>query len=152
MNAAFTSASSAKAAILAGSAKITLVSRSSGARYTYKVSRAKPSGARQDGQVWFVSLLTGPDNEADFSYLGVLREGYGNNPVRFSTTAKSRMGSDAAPVKAISWAMNVLQERAEIPSTLEIWHEGCCCRCGRALTVPESIATGLGPECAKKSR
>lgn len=25
-----------------------------------------------------------------------------------------------------------------------------CVRCGRTLTTPESIATGLGPECAKK--
>ena len=27
---------------------------------------------------------------------------------------------------------------------------GNCCRCGRLLTVPESIAAGIGPECASK--
>ena len=32
---------------------------------------------------------------------------------------------------------------------LEVWHEGRCGRCNRALTVPESIASGIGPECAK---
>ncbi len=31
---------------------------------------------------------------------------------------------------------------------IEMWHEGRCCRCGRVLTVPESIASGIGPECA----
>jgi hypothetical protein len=29
-----------------------------------------------------------------------------------------------------------------------VWHEGRCGRCGRKLTVPESIESGFGPECA----
>jgi uncharacterized protein DUF6011 len=29
-------------------------------------------------------------------------------------------------------------------------HEGCCCRCGRELTVPASIHAGMGPDCAEK--
>jgi len=29
-------------------------------------------------------------------------------------------------------------------------HEGKCGRCGRKLTVPLSIETGIGPECASK--
>jgi hypothetical protein len=32
-------------------------------------------------------------------------------------------------------------------ATLEFWHEGRCGRCGRRLTVPDSIASGYGPEC-----
>jgi hypothetical protein len=32
----------------------------------------------------------------------------------------------------------------------EVYHEGRCGRCNRKLTVPESIETGLGPECASK--
>ena len=31
----------------------------------------------------------------------------------------------------------------------EIMHEGRCCRCNRTLTHPDSIKTGIGPECAK---
>jgi hypothetical protein len=31
----------------------------------------------------------------------------------------------------------------------EVWHEGKCGKCGRALTVPSSILTGIGPECSK---
>jgi hypothetical protein len=30
----------------------------------------------------------------------------------------------------------------------EVWHEGKCGKCGRALT-PSSILTGIGPECSK---
>jgi hypothetical protein len=32
---------------------------------------------------------------------------------------------------------------------VEVWHEGTCGKCGRALTVPSSIENGLGPECIK---
>lgn len=35
-----------------------------------------------------------------------------------------------------------------LPSQIEVWHEGRCGACGRRLTVPESIANGLGPVCA----
>jgi hypothetical protein len=37
----------------------------------------------------------------------------------------------------------------DLPESLEIWHEGSCLRCGRKLTVPESIESGYGPECIK---
>jgi hypothetical protein len=30
-----------------------------------------------------------------------------------------------------------------------IWHHGICGRCCKTLTVPASVATGLGPICAK---
>ena len=32
--------------------------------------------------------------------------------------------------------------------TVQVWHEGRCGKCGRKLTVPESLTSGLGPECA----
>ena len=37
-----------------------------------------------------------------------------------------------------------------MPANVEINHEGRCGRCGRALTVPESVASGIGPESALK--
>jgi hypothetical protein len=39
-----------------------------------------------------------------------------------------------------------LRAKIKMPN-LEIWHEGRCGRCGRKLTVPESIHNGYGPEC-----
>ena len=39
---------------------------------------------------------------------------------------------------------------AALPEGYEARHEGRCARCGRALTVPESIDSGFGPECARK--
>ena len=142
------SAPAALSAILAGNATITLRSTASGDRFTFKIRRAKGAG----DPCWFVSLLTGPNNESDFAYIGIIRNGWGNKGPRFQTTQKSKVTADAKPCKAITWAIGALWERGEIPGTLEIWHEGSCCRCGRTLTVPESLASGLGPECAKKGK
>jgi Family of unknown function (DUF6011) len=60
---------------------------------------------------------------------------------------KSRVGREAPSAKAFDWAWRALT-KGTMPANLEVWHEGRCGRCGRKLTVPESIARGIGPECA----
>lgn len=78
----------------------------------------------------------------DYTYLGMLES------ERFRLTRASKMTPDSAPVRAFDFFVhNVIQLERE-PGALEIWHEGRCGRCGRKLTVPESIAAGIGPECA----
>ena len=130
--------------ITAGRARFTLRSKKSGARFTYKVNR-QPSDSPYTDFVWFVSVLSGPDNESDYRYIGLLDADTG----LFKWTAKARWTQDAPCVKAITWALNQLAG-GTMPDQLEIWHEGRCCVCGRVLTVPESIAAGIGPECASK--
>lgn len=143
-----TDPAAAREAILAGNAVVTLVSGATGARYTYRIARARDWNQRgsQDPQPrrWFVSLLTGPDNTSDFTYVGMV-----DDRMVFMRTRASKLPEGAAPMKAIRWALAHLT-RGRIGAGLEIWHEGRCCRCGRALTVPESVARGLGPECAGK--
>ena len=58
----------------------------------------------------------------------------------------SKIGEDADSAKAWRWFDANLQA-GRVPEQLEVWHEGRCGRCGRALTVPESIERGIGPEC-----
>lgn len=120
-----------------GNARFTIRSRKTQTRYTYKVTEPKGPG------LYFVSLMTGRDNEADFSYLGMIRGGV------FSLTRGSTMLASRDPVKAFEWTYRQLTVKGVIPDTLEVWHEGRCGRCGRLLTVPESIASGFGPECSK---
>ena len=97
--------------------------------------------AEQKPPRYFVSLLSGPDNESDFVYLGMVSDNV------FRLTRKSRMTSDSLPVRAFTWAFTKLVQRT-MPPQLEVWHEGRCGRCNRKLTVPESVAAGIGPECA----
>jgi hypothetical protein len=126
--------------IIGGKATFTLRSGRTQARFTYKVKASK------DGGVHFVSLMTGPDNESHFSYVGYIRR-----DVFFYGGAKSRVSRDQKSVQAFEWTWRELM-RGNLPDVLEVWHEGRCCRCGRKLTVPESIESGIGPECAGRMK
>lgn len=120
-----------KAFALAGNATLTVRSARTGQRFTYKVT------ARS--RLYFVGVLTGADNTRDYRYLGTI---FSNG---FRLTAKSKINADAPSAIAFTWlAQNWESER------VEIWHEGFCGRCGRKLTVPESIESGIGPVCAEK--
>ncbi len=46
------------------------------------------------------------------------------------------------------WLLKNLN-RLESFEKLVIYHEGKCCKCGMPLTVPESIDSGIGPDCKK---
>jgi hypothetical protein len=127
--------------MLAGRAKITIRSVKTGNRFTYKVTKKK------EGAIWFVNLLRGPDNENDFQYMGVIKPS--GKGFIFTRTAKSRVTDDAVSMEAFKWMFNRVSVNL-LPDNLEVWHEGTCGRCGRSLTVPESVERGLGPECVNK--
>jgi hypothetical protein len=122
--------------MLAGRARFTLRSEKTGTRFTFQVSQ--PEGK----DIWFVGLLTSGDNESGYSYVGIISKDF-----VFLTTGASKLPMDAPPLKAFSWTLRHLVERQEVPPQLEVWHEGACGKCGRTLTVPESIASGFGPTC-----
>lgn len=135
--------------ILAGNATITLVSKKTSQRFTYKIKRAvDDNGAPRD--FWFVSVLRGPDNEEDYSYLG-----YINNKLHYWYGLKSKIHADSGSSKGFEWFYTLLKDadnnnmdyRDALFAGLEVWHEGKCGRCGRKLTVPTSILSGFGPEC-----
>lgn len=154
--------------------RFTLVSRASGARYTYRVK--PPTGKvggpcrRCDGTgLWqgrrgypcracdatgvaeasdrlFVAVLTGSDNTSDYSYLGSIVT---HPHPRYEHGRKSRIGPDAPSAKAASWYLSRLFGGGDV-SQVEVWHDGTCGRCGRDLTDPVSVARGIGPECWEK--
>lgn len=128
----------ALAFILAGKATVTFRSISSGSRFTYKIKAAEKRN-ENDAQTWFVSLLNGPDNANDYIYIGIIR----NN--QYVWTSKARVGKETPSVKGFDFCLKALV--AGTMKGFEVWHEGKCGRCGRPLTVPESIAQGFGPEC-----
>ena len=145
-------AESALAFITAGNAYFTIRSQKTGQRYTYRVSLAKPNAGYCQWckaepcrcvPPYFVSLLSGPENTSDYTYLGMIRDRV------FRLTRASKMNETSGPVRAFRWVYERLVRR-ELPPQTEIWHEGRCGRCGRMLTVPESVAAGIGPECAGK--
>jgi hypothetical protein len=135
--------------VMAGKAIFT-VSNGKGEHYTYQVKR-KENDQKGRPPVWFVSLLTGPDNSSDYSYLGCLRPATGN----VDLTRASRMNDTSVPVRVIRWAMRILWSGAVMPDGYSLNGCGRCGRCGRQLTRPEGIDPagyrfGYGPECFSK--
>lgn len=137
----FDSADDAARYIRAGKATITLRSTKTQARYTFEIERHD-----KDNKFQYVRVLTGGDNDGDYQYMGIIDE-RGN----FKRTKRSAVAETAISYLAFDWSWQQLAMSKRLPKTLEVWHEGSCGRCGRKLTVPESIADGLGPECRKKS-
>lgn len=129
--------------VIAGRALFT-VSNGRGEHYTFRVNHTK--GSDQYAPCWFVSLLTGPDNENDYSYIGKLDPETG----AVGLTRASKIGEDAVSFKVLVWALKQLWTRKDLPAGYEINHEGRCGKCGRLLTVPESVQSGYGPECIRK--
>lgn len=136
-SAMFTEALPAREFILAGRAFITLRSQRTGDHFTYRV--IKP----ERGDCWFVNHLAGPDNETSYIYTGMI----GANR-EFVLTRKSKITEGSTVFRAFTWMWRHLIAGTIAPE-LEIWHEGKCGRCGRKLTVPESIERGIGPDCAE---
>jgi len=136
--------------IWGGNARFTLRSLKTGLHFTYRVRVKKADvGVTADAATtYFVEVLRGPDNTDHFSYAGVMRK-----PGTFWITQASRVARTASSVKALVWFLDAMtHERDILNMTLEVWHEGRCCRCGRVLTVPQSIMDGVGPECAGRTK
>lgn len=129
--------------MLAGKSTVTLVSTKTGTRFTYRIS------ATPDRQAHFVGVLSGPDNNSDYQYLGRIARGMFWQGRK--TPKPGDVSRDAPSAKAFAWAWQAIVRGGDaLPAQLEIWHEGRCGRCGRKLTVPASVASGFGPECIGK--
>jgi hypothetical protein len=130
--------------ILAGVAYFTICNTKTNNRFTYRV--VKKESHKEGEFVWFVSVLTGSNNESDYTYLGTIF-----NDGRYFHGLKSRISVEAMSAQAFRWLYNRLETHTDLGS-VEFWHEGRCGRCGRKLTTPESIEIGYGPTCADLMR
>jgi len=113
--------------------------------YTYRI-RAKEATDKFP-KTYFVDLLSGPDNYSNYTYMGILNPETG----AFALTSKSKVTDDCWSVRLFRRAMACIFEEntnAIMSAGFNVHHEGRCGKCGKRLTVPESIKTGLGPICS----
>jgi len=130
--------------VLGGNAVFTLVSRKTNNRYTYRVRAATRKNAND---FYFVDRLVGDDNTSDYAYFGVLYRS-----VSGSWVFRNKKLTDDSPIaRALEWLFAGLDLGADLPGAVEFWTSGHCSRCGRLLTVPESIELGMGPVCREKT-
>jgi hypothetical protein len=119
-----------KSFILAGSASFTLENKSKGTHLSFSVRACKDKPG-----LFFV--YTGRQ------YLGTIRDGV------YGFGKKSELDPKSAPALAFPWFFALVMKQYPFPPSLSFHHQGRCGRCGRKLNHPNSIASGLGPECAK---
>ena len=128
--------------VLAGNATFTVVNRESGKRFTFKVRR------RFTDKPHFVSVLTGSDNTHDFEFLGTIFDG-----VRWEHSRRKGAGISPESPSGLAWAWLWRRlSKLQPIEPAELYHMGRCGRCGRILTVPESINSGIGPECQRRMK
>lgn len=137
-------ADAARSFILAGKAFFTVRNPVTGNRFTYRVKAKKDKKGAP--VCYFVAVLTGPDNNQSYTYLGTI---FAKDGV-YKQTANSKVAATAMSAKAFDWIWRRVGFKQELTHGAEIWHDGKCGCCGRRLTVPESIASGIGPVCATR--
>jgi hypothetical protein len=125
--------------ITGGHGSFTLVSKKSGTRFTYKARWV----TYPINTLCFIDVLTAPDT---YTYMGLLDTEKKN--VRI--TRGSKVLWSAPSFKALTWVLGAIKRGGNLPDCVEFWHDGRCCKCGRQLTVPSSIAAGIGPVCASR--
>jgi hypothetical protein len=134
---------------LAGNSYFTLVSTKTQVRFTYRMNKTEPDANGKEGKVsHFVALLTEPDNTHSYKYLGHIFRADG----KYWHGNKSKIHQGAPGAQGFIWFYEKVIQQGKRPTDLglEFWHEGRCGKCGRKLTVPESIERGIGPECASR--
>lgn len=125
--------------ILGGNALFTVLSVNSGKRYTFKVLH----DCKND-RIFKVGVLNGTDNKKNYKQIGDILKGNDALSHLFEPLRTVHPHPSTVAFEYIFYNLCL----GKFMPTLEIWHEGRCCRCGRVLTVPESISMGIGPECA----
>lgn len=101
---------------------------------TFKIAKGEFAGG-----ALVVSLLTGDDNESAYTSFGFL------DPVTKDVRMWKRFKFESVYKKYARMIRNIFFNMN--PNKLKIVHSGKCFRCGRTLTTPESIKSGIGPIC-----
>lgn len=129
-----------------GKATFTLESMTTGKHYTFKATKAD-NPSRNGEVVVFIAMLTGSDNSNDFSYLGTMFVQHGNLTYRMTQKSPNNKTAHAA----LGFFASLLNRDKDLEEhNLIFRHAGTCGVCGRKLTTPESIDSGIGPVCAAK--
>lgn len=134
--------------MLAGKSEFTMLSLKTGERFRYKLTKKEAREKKADGSSDYIYYLNSFDG-GEFKYAGVIFYDGVNNIFKFGKGAKGMLSPTHINIRSLLFVMNKLNNGLDV-DTLELYHAGKCGRCGRKLTTPESILTGLGPECSDK--
>ena len=123
--------------LFGGRAKVTLQSPS-GVHHTYEFRKPRDASEFPE-DVFFVYTLT---HTHRYIYVGMVECN------KFRCTMHSRFREYTDICKGAVYILRIVNEPTLLTTTaMQIFHEGTCSMCGRALTDPISIKYGLAPTC-----
>ena len=120
---------------------ITIQNPATGNHRTFRV-RTQPADAKFAPGERIVSLLTGSDNESDYTGFGFVAD---DGRIRVWTSKRAADGG--VFVKFAD--MLTRPDHYESLGCRYLWSERCR-KCNRRLTTPESVAAGIGPKCQQR--
>ena len=123
-----------------GHAIVTLESPS-GKHYTYSFKKPFNTENKYSSDLRFVKVHI----ENDWVYIGTYRNKYMS---KFNKTEMCLLPDFHEAIKGVNYIMRMCNE-PDLDTPMKLYHEGVCCRCGRPLTDPKSIISGIGPKCSK---
>lgn len=123
------------------------VQNPSGKRYTFRVAVTGGTRFTATGHTSTLRRAFLYEREPEAGYIGEVDLNTGG--LRLTQASRMRMVSEEDEnFRVARWALGLTWAGRQEPEGYVIKHAGRCGRCGRILTVPESIDLGLGPECA----
>lgn len=112
--------------------------------------KTQPEDSKFSPGARIISLLTGPDNENDYQPFGFVTDN-GINVWKSKRSTDPHARSDWEKFAAMVWSLAVNGEKSFFfQKGCRMLVEGRCIRCNRKLTHPESILSGIGPECGAR--
>lgn len=135
--------------IFAGNATFTVINESTGNRFTFRIRKAgwgTPTYNEKSG-IFYISVLTGSDNNFSYTFIGTF---FGGENQVYRHSYKSKITFNTTSNKVLNWFFSSYIKNPSLFPTVKVFHSGKCGKCGKKLTTPESIKSGLGPYCAGK--
>ena len=130
--------------MIAGKCEFILYSTKTKDKFYYKLTK-KESRNSENEFIYFLNTKV----DGEYVYAGVMWFDEKQGEFMFGQGAKGQVNGSHLNIRSLLFVMNKLSSESEL-KFCEVYHVGTCGRCGKKLTTPESILTGLGPECCKK--
>ena len=122
--------------LFAGDCWFTLQSKRTNRYFTYNIYKKGTSS------IWFLKVR----DIKNTIYSGYIRKT--GNGYKYFHGIDVPIGKGDIRIVAFMWFLEHMNDK-DILSKISIRHIGKCCKCGKALTDPQSINLGAGPYCAK---
>lgn len=123
--------------IYGGKGIVTLLSPT-GVHHTYMFARPRNQDVFPDDVVFVYAV----HDKQKLFYVGMIESG------RFRITRNSRFDWHTDIVKGANYIVRMANDPS-MNTPMILYHEGMCACCGRQLTNPKSIESGIGPKCRK---